>query len=250
MEKVVKRALGYGKPKENEDFTHVIFTEDEYSKNTNKIRDLEENIKKLERDYNARIEHYKKSANDKIAEIRTQADGRIAEAQTETNIQKSRADSFENANKNLIRVATERANAKRGLTPKKQRSGYIFLHVEEYTFNCECSIDNSKKAKILKLPCFRIRLQSPYDVTLELEAAKDLIYNDLLNELMDKMDVNSVYRQGFIGYTENEVRKIWSDNESFMFKIACKAFFQKDFWEVEFFARDMITVPPDMILNK
>ena len=157
MLEVVKRALGrYPEPNENENYTHVIFTRDEYIKNIVKINDLEENIKKLERDYNARIEHYKNSANDKIAEIRAQADGRVAEAHAEMNKHKDRADNFENANENLIRVATERANAKRGLSPKKQHIGYVFLNIEQYVYNCECYFsEKSDKTKILKLPLSR-----------------------------------------------------------------------------------------------
>ena len=56
MEKVVKRTIGYGKPKENENYTHVIYTEDEHNKKEQKIRELEYKIEKLEREYKSAIE--------------------------------------------------------------------------------------------------------------------------------------------------------------------------------------------------
>jgi len=243
MEKVVKKALGYGKPKENEDYTHVILTESEYNKNTNKIRDLEDDIKKLEREYNAAIERYKRSAIDKITEIQTKADERVADA----NVYKEIADKFENLNKNLIRVAVERANAQRGLTPKKQHIGYVFLSVEEYIFNCECAIPHTKKTKMLKLPCFKFRLQSPYKVNFDLDSVKNLICDDILKKLCKKFEVNSVYAKGIVGYTEDVISKLWNRDENFIFKISYKANFQKGFWEFECLTRDMVVVPTEMI---
>jgi ElaB/YqjD/DUF883 family membrane-anchored ribosome-binding protein len=254
LKKVVKTAISYRdyNDSKDEDYTHVIYKKDDYITNVHvKIRDLNEKISFLERDYKARISHYEQSANDKIAEIRAQADGRVAQARAEMQEHKQRADSFENINKNLIRVAVEKANAKRELTPKKQHTGYIFLSIEEYIFNCDCFIsEDSKKTKILKFPCFRIRLQSPYDVSLELKAAQDLIFEDLLNNIMDKMNVNSVFKDGINGTTEDEVKKIWKEKEAFIFRLFYKANFQKGFWEVEFFARDMPIILPEMIQNR
>jgi len=251
MEKVIKKALGYFKPKENEDFTHVIFTEKEYDNKEQKIRDLENNITKLEREYNAAIERYKKSADSKIAEIRTQANERIAEAQTETTKQKNRADSFEIANRNLIRVATERANTKRGLAPKKQHIGYVFLNIEEYTYNCECYLSqNSNKTKILKLPCFRVKLQSPYEISFDLEAIKNLIENDFKNKKIYIM-LGIAANFNIENWIEPELIKLWNaDKDNFIFKISYKANFQKGFWEVEYSTRYMPLVPPEMTIKK
>jgi len=248
MEKVVKKSFGYFKPKENEDYTHVIFTEDEYNTKEQKIRDLEENIRKLEREYKARNEDYKRSADAKIVEIRAQADQRVNEAQDEMNIHKDRADSFENMNRNLIRVATERANVKRGLKPKKQHSGYLFLNAEDWIYSCECQHSTkSSRTVVIKLPCFKVRLQSPYDIAIEIDAARDMIYNDIIKRLGGKMGISTTYENDFISYDENEVRKIWDGEETFMFRLFCKANFQKGLWELDFFSRDMPIIPKDMI---
>ena len=252
MLKVVKRALDrYTETKQNEYFTHIIYDAAEDMRNKNELRDLRDIIKKLEKEYNAGIERYKRSADDKIAEIRDQANQRIDEAHIEMNKHKEKADRFENMNKNLIRVATERANAQRGLVPKKERDGYVFLNLEEYTFNCECqSATKSNKTVFVKLPCFRIFLQSPYQVNFDFDSAKDLIYNDFLSRLMEKLGVESLYDNGLGDYDEKAVREIWSSTENFIFKIGYKANFIKGFWEVECLARYMFDVPADMVAGK
>lgn len=250
MKKVVNSLFGYRDPKPDEDFTDVIYTAKEYNDNIRKISGLEDEIRKWERDYNSSIAHYKKSANDKIAEIKAQADERIAEAQTKMNEYKDRVDSLENIKKNLIRIATERANAQRGLTPKKQHIGYIFLSVDEYVFNCEYTLYRSSKTKIMQIPCFRIRLQSPYKVSFALDSARDMIQDDLLETLCEKIGVDSVYGKGIVGIGEEELREILKREENFIFKTQYKANFQKGFWEVEYLARDMVIIPPDMTVGK
>ena len=251
MKKVINSLFGYRDPKPDEDFTDVIYTKDEYNHNSQKISDLERTIKSLGKDYDRRVEVYKQSANDKIAEIRAQANERVAEVQIEMNAHKIKADSYENVNRNLIRVAIERANAQRGLTPKKQHIGYIFLSIDEYLYNCECqSATKSNRTVTLKLPCFRIWLQSPYQVSFALDSAKTLIYDDFLGKLAEKIGVQSFYGDGFGDYDENEVRQIWNSHENFMFKMAYRANFQRGFWEIDCLSRHMVGVPTDMSATK
>ena len=249
MEKVVKRALDrFTEPKQNEDFTHVIYSKGEHNKKNREISELEANIKKLEREYKIAVDNYKKSADDKIAKIRTQADGRVAEAHAERDKHKERAEDFENANQNLIRVATERANAQRGLTPKKQHIGYVFLNIEQYIYNHECFISGKNKKRTLKLDCFRVRLQSPYQTNFDLQSVVTLttenfdkknIYNKLGIEFGFEIDK----------YDDAEITKLWNtEKDNFIFKVSYKANFQKGFWEVEYLTRYMVNVPSEMII--
>jgi len=249
MEKVNKGVLGgYSKSKSSDDFTHVIFTEDEYKDNQLKIRDLKDNITKLEKgieglheDYKFKFGNYKNSAEDEIKKIQKQAKEEVAEAN-------ERADSFEDKNKHLIQRVIEKANAVRELTPKKQHTGYVFLSVEQFTFHCECLVSGkTSKKTVLKLPCFRVRMQSPYDISFNFKNIKDFVYDDIYKNIGDEMGLNATYRD-FMGYDEDEIRKIWADDENFLFKISHKAVFQnKNFWEVEFLTRDMPLISPSMI---
>jgi ElaB/YqjD/DUF883 family membrane-anchored ribosome-binding protein len=248
MEKVIKKTLGYSKPKPNEDFTHVIYTQDEYNKNISDMHDLRQEVKRLEKDYDNRLAHYKNSADDKIAEIREQADGRIAEARADRDKHRRIAQDYENANANLIRIATERANAQRGLSPKKQHIGYIFLSMEQYTYNCECDVSGKNKITILKLPCVRVRLQSPYQVGFNLQAVKNFKSEDFTKKNIYEMLGLEQQDFNIKNLNDNELINIWNTkDENFVFKTVYKANFQKGFWEIELLTRFMVHTPPEMI---
>ena len=224
MEKVVKRTIGYGKPKEKENYTHVIYTDDEHNKKEQKIRELEYKIEKLEREYKSAIERYKIAADDKVDEIQHQADERVAEAQAEANKYKDNVARLENMNRNLIRVATERANAQRGLTPKKQHIGYIFLNVDEYVYNCECYLAEN--------------------------SAKGLIESDFKNKkIYDMLGIKLNFN--IENWIEKELIDFWSTGkDNFIFRITYKANIPKGFWEGEYLSRYMPVIPMEMVDSK
>ncbi len=251
MFEVVKRALDrYTEPKQNENFSHVILTKSEYQQKENLIYDLNRQIKQAERDYKIKNDEYAKSANAKIAEIQKQADERIAEARAEMEKHKSRADNFENANKNLIRVAIERANAQRGLSPKKEHNGYVLVYAEEFIYNCECSVVGEKRTRMLRLPCFRIRLQSPYPVNLDLQTVMTLISRDIIEKEIYKK-IGTHFNYNWEGATDEEILKLWREEKNnFDFRTSYKANLQQNLWEIEYLTRYMINVPLEMLAKK
>ena len=83
-----------------------------------------------------------------------------------------------------------------------------------------------------------------------MDSARDLIHNDLLETLCEKIGFDSVYSRGIVGVGEEELREILKSDENFIFNIQYKANFQKGFWEVEYLARDMVIIPPDMTVGK
>ena len=56
MKKVVNSLFGYRDPKPDEDFTDVIYTKDEYQKKENELRDLRDQNKNHEKEYDRRVE--------------------------------------------------------------------------------------------------------------------------------------------------------------------------------------------------
>lgn len=263
MKQVVNSFFGYRDPKPNEDYTDVILTKDEYNKNVvDKIENLQNEIKRLNKEHEKTIKDNENAANKKIADVKAQADKRLAEAHAETDIHKSRADSFENLNKNLIRITTERANAKRGLIPKKERSGYIFLIAEDYSFTFKCGVSgSSRKTTTVHCPCFRIRLQSPYEISFDLQCVTDLIRDDLLNKFGGSIGLQHVYANGYLEDWEDEpIQSLWAygradtktgerKHENFVFRTSHKANISKGFWEVEYLTRFAVNIIPEMTLK-
>lgn len=261
MKRVVNSLFGYRDPKQNEDYTNVILTKDEYNKDVvDKIESLQNQINHLKQEHKNEIKDNETAANKKINDAKAQADKRVAEANAETDKHESRADSFESMNQNLIRILTERANAKRGLIPKKEHIGYLFLTAEDYTFTFKCGVSgSSRRTTTVQCSCFRIRLQSPYEISVDFQAVTGLIYNDLLKKFGKNIGIQKVYANDYFQNWEDEpIRSLWKYGrldeetgkrkyENFVFKTSCKANISKGFWEVEYLTRSAVKILPEMI---
>lgn len=75
-------------------------------------------------------------------------------------------------NKNLLRIARERANAQRKLTPKKQHSGYAVVMSSEKVFRYKAG------RKVETVTLWETVIQSPYSVEFSAEQAKNLILQE------------------------------------------------------------------------
>ena len=77
-------------------------------------------------------------------------------------------------NKNLLRIARERANAARGLKPKKQHSGFIVMSSTEREYRYK----RGRKNESVWL--WETKLQTPYSVEFTDAQARKLIVEELL----------------------------------------------------------------------
>lgn len=78
-------------------------------------------------------------------------------------------------NANLLRISRERANADRGLRPKKVHTGYVVVMSSEK----EIRYKNGRN-KLLTAKVWETVLQSPYSVDFTENQARQLIEEDLL----------------------------------------------------------------------
>ena len=76
----------------------------------------------------------------------------------------------------LLRINRERANAERGLRPKKTRPGYIVLYSEEKDYPYRDG------RKLIKVRMWETTLQSPYPTGLAEAAARRQLEEDLFSE--------------------------------------------------------------------
>ena len=103
--------------------------------------EVEEDVKNIYRDANRQLEDFKKKLKD-TSETAIRVAGeyrREAEKNAEQSLEREKALSEENVrlaekvnrltelNDSLQRISRERSNAKRGLTPKKEHSGYVII---------------------------------------------------------------------------------------------------------------------------
>lgn len=82
-------------------------------------------------------------------------------------------------NANLLRISRERANADRGLRPKKIHTGYVVVMSSEKEIRYKTG-----RNKLLTAKVWETVLQSPYSVDFTESQARQLIEEDLLARKM------------------------------------------------------------------
>lgn len=143
-------------------------------------------------------------------------------------------DRISDLNFNLLRVATERANAKRGLKPKKEHNGYMVIESMEYSY----------RTRERDFPCWKVKIQSPYDSSIPFLTIKNNIVHDLIKVFGGSLGISNAYT--LKDKTTQDLLILWEGDKNFIFKTNYKSNNKTTFWEVEYWVKDSIIVPEDM----
>ena len=131
---------------------------------------------------------------------------------------------LEQLNYNLLRINKERANAKRGLKPKKEHTGYIVLNQEEACLRFQ------KEGCWEEINCWRICIQTPLDSLLKLD--KKVILQGIQDSFGLEQDLilhkNRLTRKEFYKLWD----KIQQDQIQIILKTKYKANNLSELWEV------------------
>jgi len=115
----------------------------------------------------------------------------------------------EDLNQNLLRIARERANAKRNLHPKKEKDGYLVLscrQVQDHHETTHSWEDYQKKPanyrkthlfkEIERIPVvvWKAVIQTPFDAALPVSVIRDQIFGDLEAHLLT--DIGCLVKSG------------------------------------------------------
>lgn len=239
MERVHKGITGYSKETEKKPATHVILTVEEYNKLLMDIRNAEYKTAQTIEKAKSEVASYKKQADNLISQEKQEAQKRIEAIQSDFNKAGAEIHRLIDLNANLLRISKERANAKRGLKPKKVHHGYMVIDSQQYTYI------HNVKGITKKLPCWKVRVQSPYDSSISYDAITKDINNDLVKIFGSSLGVNSIYSD-LSKYGFKEVQELWDNDKNFIFKTSYKANIKSGLWEIEYLVKSSITVPADM----
>jgi len=245
MERVYRGMMGYKAENEKNSATHVILTLQEYNSLKANLGNLEFKIESNMRTYNQEIEKERQNANKSIEDIKEQAQERINSIQSDLNKAKGEIDRLNNLNSNLKRIMREKANAKRGLKPKKVHRGYMVLDSQQYNYIFRYYVRG--KANSDNFPCWRVRIQSPYDSSIPYNTIVKDIRNDLIKVFGASLNIQSVINVENKSY--DDFKKLWNEDENFIFRTLYKANIKSGFWEVEYLVKSSITVPEDMRIS-
>lgn len=143
----------------------------------------------------------------------------------------------QNLNTNLKRICRERANADRGLKPKKQHNGYVALATSSYLERYRTS-DREMKEFL----AYRTVIQTPYSVKFTMKSVEDMLYDD--GYICFKRFFGGGWSNILMGTNANSrSQKLENQEKNFIFRWNLKASLQKTYWEIEVCHTKPLTVP-------
>lgn len=174
---VKKTAFGY-KPVSggcsDPECTHVILTEGEYAKMLQQISNAEQEVRNTKYDADKEIRRVQIDAQRKIESIAYETAKKIESLKEALAAEQKESMLQRGLNANLLRISRERANADRGLKPKKEHTGYVVMNMQEKKLQRK----NSRGYYTITL--WETVLQSPYSVDFTEEQARYQIHEDLM----------------------------------------------------------------------
>ena len=231
--------------------THVILTLKEYDQLLQEKSRAEMEARIAESDAEKKIVKAKNDAAYTEQQARQEAQEQVEAIQGEPEQERAESAHQRALNANLLRITKERANAERGLKPKKERSGYIvvFSEEKEYSFR-----DDRKRMYKVKL--WETILQSPYSVEFSEEVAR----KQMEDELFPKDGEWLIARIGIVGkfnkgYEEMQEARDWNPEDPFYSgnvmiarQMRLKRNFRSRYWEVSFVhTKPLGDVPADLM---
>ena len=135
----------------------------------------------------------------------------------------------------MLRIAKERANAERGLKPKKDRPGYVVVHSEEK----EYSFRDGRK-QLYKVKLWETTIQSPYSVEILESVVRKQIEDELFPESKKWQKTRNGITGVFIGSYEklreamqqNPEDSFYRGNVAIARQQRLKRNFRSQYWEV------------------
>lgn len=177
--KMYRNITGWHEEDEKHDATHMLLTLEEYNSLCNQ-RDRAISAKnKAERDAQDFKRRAEQEANASVREARNAAAAQIAQMQSRVDAAEAETERQSNLNRNLLRITRERANAKRGLQPKKTHSGYRFSDKIRQTKTIS---GHDKKTGAIYTDVWTATLETPYDGTIPINQIRDRIFADMMGQ--------------------------------------------------------------------
>ena len=234
----------------------VRLTTEEYNALWRRIKSAERGVEEARKEADKRVSIVYRDAQRQLSayksEVQVEADKRVEQAnqsryraeervieiETEKENLEEALNQQRNLNENLKRIAKERANAKRGLVPKKERSGYLVLFSSQYRERYRNEYGEKCVANTWKTV-----LQTPYDATLSLVQIEDDIWEELMNHILYPMGFRRVQ-----DVEKNGEYKSWYDGDEELcglYRWDYKANFKTGLWEITLYHTKDLTVPEE-----
>ena len=225
--------------------THVIQTRQEYEMLLNQRDRAKREKEEAERAAAREISRVKQEAAHEADRAAQRAQAQIDVLQQ---VERKTAEIADQRalNANLLRISRERANADRGLRPKKVHTGYVVVMSSEK----EIRYKNGRN-KLLTAKVWETVLQSPYSVDFTESQARQLIEEDLLarkNGLLADVGITMICSgSSYENLIETENWKEIKAAHNTLFSRQLRANYRVGYWEyIIQHTKPLGIVPADM----
>lgn len=158
-------------------------------------------------------------------------------------------------NESLLRIMKERANAKRGMQPKKKKSGYRF---DGKIMQTKTISGHDRETGAIYTDVWVATLETPYDATIPIKDIEERIQMDLFRcensnrGILTKNDIGNLwYTDGGVWkgtYTElNDWKKENNGYGNYMFDFKYLINPKTGLWEIQITTTDQIPLIPDLM---
>lgn len=213
------------------DYTHVLEDKDTFFLRENELKNVKGHIDKMKNEK----EILEKQLENKIEKHRIEIENLKFDYEKKLSAEK-------NLNRNLIRISKERANSSRDIKNKKTHTGYILISVNDYV------LTKNEGKNIVKIPCFFVKMQTPYNISFSKSSIVKLVLDDFSNQLNQKMGLE--YGLNMSKLTIQKMSEFFSsENKSnFFFDIEYELNAIRGFWEIKFKTRGLIKRNSDFLV--
>lgn len=184
-ERMYRNVTGWHPEDNKHDATHVFLTTQEYASLNATIKHLKSENAELSQKHRNELLSIKQEAEAYKNKLAQEAAAKIGEAQKRADAMEKEANRQKQLNENLLRISKERANAKRGLQPKRKHSGYRFVgKIRQIRV-----VKSREKGKATTYALvWTATIETPYAATIPIETITDKVASELA-EMLGKISI-------------------------------------------------------------
>lgn len=254
MERVFSNLSGYMVWEKGDDKhvpTHVVMSAEEYKSIVETKRLLKEQIDSLKEVHASEMNALKEKAINYKKKTDKAASEKVAEAKKKVKTAEEEAERQRNLNQNLLRISRERANAERGLQPKKTHKGYRCIGRITQTKVLGEYDRTTHKASYAYV--WESTLETPYDGTISIDQIEDRIISDLIGPdgILKMLHVEyCTYDDGLTVIWRGPYYEVVdnADNKNYLFDYRFALNIKNKLWEVQIMTTKPIYTPPEMLI--
>ena len=227
-----KTALGLRDlPENGQECTHVLLTHSEYDGLLAKVACAERDARSVYTAASQKIAQAERNS----AQAKEAAYAEVDAVQKDLEEACRKIEYLDGLNKNLLRIARERANADRKLRPKKTHTGYVVLTSSEKEYRYKTMRKETAVAGL-----WETALQSPYSVDFTEEQARALTEelvqpNENGETIVGRIGIDTYYHGSYEDLLHDQRRSARpEESRNIMLKPRLRANYKTGYWEVIF----------------